>query len=333
MDQRVECRPVGLARLYFLELAGWIKDLHAAQESVCRAFSSLLDEYSMVVPRSRLQLSPRNRRLHGTTALYWAEITTKQVRSKSGKREMRAVPDYLKGDFQKDWAFTKAKRSDLVGRLVDFNRRRLALNAASSAVISAIERVRVATVRRFPLQLAAAGIKSCLDPYTVKELPEVPAELFPPGLAPRLSQFLRSGWIAAFSLALAEEEACELALEVSNNPSAADKVRIDLTDRRKPGFLRHVRWVFIPTGTTYPKLTDMLMRTLHLREGVRPVLSSKERKRRRIEKALAKSADTLDSIRKKCDEVQLVVSRGLAEAKRILLEATSQSCSAPRAAS
>lgn len=333
MDQRIEFSPAGLARLYFLELADLVKDLHAARESVCRVFSSLLDEYSLVVPRSRLQLSPKNRSLHGTTALYWSELKTIQVKTKSGKLETRIVPDHLDGEFRKEWAFTKAKRSDLVGRLADFDRRRLALNAASSAVISAMDRLRVATVRKFPLKSAAVGIKSCLDPYTVKEVPEAPVELFPPGLPPRLSQFLRSGWIATFSLALAEDEACELALEVSNNPSAADKVRIDLTDRKKPGFLRRLRWVFIPTRTTYPKLTDRLMRKLHLREGVRPVLSSKERKRRRIEKAIAKAAGSLDSIRKKCEQAQLVVSKGLAEAKRILLDANSQSCSAPRVAS
>jgi hypothetical protein len=201
---------------------------------------------------------------------------------------------------------------------VDFNRRREALNAASRAVMSALDHLRKATLRRFPPKSAADGIKSCLDPYTVIELPSLPAEFFPAGLPPRLSQCLRSGWTPAFSLALAEHEVCDLAREVSGNPSV-DGLRLDLSERKPPNLLRSTRWIFTPSGGTYPKLTDRLMRELHLREGVRPVLSMKERKRRRIEKALARSAGTLDSIRKTCEAAQLVVTAKLAEAKRILV--------------
>lgn len=331
MDRIVECTPEGVARLYFLDLAGWAKDLHAARESVCRVLSSLLEDYGIVFPRSRLQLSPKNRPLHGPTALYWAEIRTVRVRSKSRSPEMRRVPKHLKG-FHPDWAFTKAKRSDRRDRLVDFNRRRLALNAASRAVMSALDHLRRATVRRFTLISAAAGIKSCLDPYTLIELPPPPVEFFPPGLPPRLSQCLKSGWIAAFSLALAEDEVCDLALEVSRNPSV-DGLRLDLSERKKPNLLRSTRWVVTPTGATYPTLNNRLMRKLHLREGVRPVLSMKERKRRRIEKALVRTAGTLDSIRKTCEAAQLVVSAKLAEAKRILVPGTPSEMSAtPRVA-
>jgi hypothetical protein len=95
MDRIVECTPEGVARLYFLDLAGWVKDLHAARESVCRVLSSLLEEFSTVFPRSRLQLSPKNRPLHGPTALYWAEIAAVRVKSKSrstSRGSMRTGP-------------------------------------------------------------------------------------------------------------------------------------------------------------------------------------------------------------------------------------------------
>ena len=48
-------------------------------------------------------------------------------------------------------------------------------------------------------------------------------------------------------------------------------------------------------------------------------MSLKERKRRRLAKALARTAGALNAIREKCDEAQIAVSEGLAEAKVILL--------------
>ena len=70
------------------------------------------------------------------------------------------------------------------------------------------------------------------------------------------------------------------------------------------------------------KLTDQLMRQLHVKEGIRPVMSLKERKRRRVAKSLARAAGAFNSIREKCDAAQVAVSEALAEAKVILLRAS-----------
>lgn len=316
MDQVVQCSAAGTARVYLLPLIGWVRDLHAAHQSISRAFSSLVEEYGQVFPRSRLQLYPRSRPLHGPTALYWGEIVTAKIRTGEAKKVVR----HLSGAFDRRWAFTIAKRSDRVDRLLDFDRRRMALNSASRSVLAAENHLRNATVRKFPTKDPHPVIPSCLDPYITKEVPVFPTELLPSGLAPRLVFFMRSGWILAFALALAEEECADLALEVAKNPSVDGRVRLDLSERRKPSFRVSTRWIFTPTGASYPKLTDRLMRQLRLRESVRPVISLKERKRRRIEKVLSLCTRALDSIRETCEAAQVAASTGLAEAKVILLQ-------------
>jgi len=307
------------ARFYFSDLASWVKDLHSAHLSITSAFSSLLKEYETVFPSSGLQLYPRNRPLHGPTALYWGEIVTLRVRSRLGRLESKKVVRHLTGGFQVGWVFTLAKRSDMSSRFLDFDRRRLALNLASRSVLSALNHLRTATTRRFPPTFPLT-VPSGLDPDLRRQVPEMPADLLPIGLPSRLIQFLRSGWISAFSLALAEEECCELALEIAENPSAKG-LKLDLSDRKKKSVRRHVRWVNTRTGELFSKLTYRLMRTLHLPEGIGPVVSLKERKRRRLEKAFAFSGESLDSIRRKCEAAQIAVSSGLAEAKVILLPA------------
>jgi hypothetical protein len=97
-------------------------------------------------------------------------------------------------------------------------------------------------------------------------------------------------------LAIAEVESHELIGEVGRNPSAGD-LRLDLTERRKPSFSRQIRWIHLPTQAVVEKLTDRLMRQLHVKEGIRPVMSLKERKRRRLAKALARTAGALNAIR------------------------------------
>lgn len=315
MDQVVQCSAASSARMYLLQLIGWVRDLHAAHQSISRAFSSLVDEFGQVFPRSRLQLYPRSRPLHGPTALYWGEIVTAKIRSGETKKVVR----HLSGAFDRKWAFTIAKRSDLVDRLLDFDRRRLALNSASRIVLAAENHLRNATVRKFPTKGPHLVLPSCLDPYIAKEVPAFPVELLPSGLAPRLVYFLRSGWILAFALALAEEECTDLALEVARNPSVDGLIRLDLSERRRPSFRVSTRWIFTPTGANYLKLTDRLMRQLRLRESVRPVISLKERKRRRIEKMLKLCTSALDSILEKCEAAQVATSTGLAEAKVVLL--------------
>jgi hypothetical protein len=109
-----------------------------------------------------------------------------------------------------------------------------------------------------------------------------------------------------------------LAFEIASNPSA-EGLRLEVTDRKHGKFSRQTRWVHTATGEVYPKLTDRLMRQLHLREGVRPVLSLKELKRRRIAKSLTHCGGLLDSIRMKCEDAQRTVSKKLEEAKVILL--------------
>jgi hypothetical protein len=57
------------------------------------------------------------------------------------------------------------------------------------------------------------------------------------------------------------------------------------------------------------------MKLLHVREAVRPVLSQKEIKRRRIAKALFRAARALDLIREKCKAAELALASGIAEAR------------------
>src|SRR5690242_828491 len=66
--------------LYYRDLRSWVRDLHAAHLLISSAFTSLLKEYSEVFPRSKLQLYPRSRPLHGPTALYWGEIVSLRLR-------------------------------------------------------------------------------------------------------------------------------------------------------------------------------------------------------------------------------------------------------------
>jgi hypothetical protein len=307
------------ARLYFYDLARWATDLHEAQARVQNAFASLKREYDDVFPRSKLQIYPRCRPLHGPTALYWGDLVSlRRWDPQTTELETRRVFRYLKGPFQVGWVHTIAKRNDRVDRFQDFDRRRLALNDASRAVLSALAQFRNATARKFPLGSSPALVPSNLDPDVRIPVPEIPEGSPPRTLPPRLAYFLRSAWVGAFTLALAEVESSELVAEVGRNPSAGD-LRLDLTERRKPGFSRQIRWIHVPTRTVIEKLTDRLMRQLHVKEGIRPVMSLKERKRRRLAKSLARTGAALDALREKCQEAQAAFSEGMEAAKVILL--------------
>jgi len=333
MPQGFEGLAESQARLYFFDLVRWAADLHTAQARVQNAFASLKREFDDVFPRSKLQIYPRCRPLHGPTALYWGDLISLRRRDPQTRElETRRVFRYLKGAFQVGWVHTIAKRNDRVDRFQDFDHRRLALNGASRALLSALAQFRNATVRKFPLGSSPTLVPSGLDPDVCIEVPEIPEGSLPRTLPPRLAYFLRSAWVGAFTLALAEVESSELIAEVGRNPSASD-LRLDLTERRKPGFFRRIRWIHVPTGSVIEKLTDRLMRQLHVKEGIRPVMSLKERKRRRLAKSLARTADALDAIREKCQEAQAAFSDGMERAKVILLRTSDGESSTLPAAS
>jgi hypothetical protein len=126
--------------------------------------------------------------------------------------------------------------------------------------------------------------------------------------------------LASFTLALAEEEGYELVCEVASNPSA-EGIRLELLDRKAPSFIRHLRWIHTVSSTIYPSLTYRLVRLLHIKESVRPVLSQKELKRRKIEGRLLRAAKALNLVREKCRAAQLALTEALPEVKTILLSA------------
>jgi hypothetical protein len=320
------------ARLYFFDLVQWASDLHEAQGKVQNAFSSLKREYDDVFPRSKLQIYPRCRPLHGPAALYWGDLVSlRRLNPQTREVETRRVFRHLKGAFQAAWVHTIAKRNDRVDRFLDFDRRRLRLNEASRAVLAALAQFRNATSRKFPLCSSPVLVPSNLDPDVQIEVPEIPEGSLPRSLPPRLTYFLRSGWVGTFALALAEVESNELIAEVGRNPSAGE-LRLDLTERRKPGFSRQIRWVHVPTSTVIEKLTDRSMRQLRVKEGIRPVMSLKERKRQRLAKSLSRTAKSLDALREECQEAQKAVTDGLEAARVILLRTSGRDSSALPAA-
>lgn len=60
--------------------------------------------------------------------------------------------------------------------------------------------------------------------------------------------------------------------------------------------------------------------SIDIKEAVRPVLTQKELKRRRIDSNLAQTAKALELLRERCAAAQLAVSNGLAEAKKSLVQ-------------
>lgn len=310
-----------LGSFYFQDLRTWVKELHGARLAVVGGFAALLRDYDAAFPRSRLRLYPRHRPLHGPTALYWGEIV--QLPWTAG-RAPGGGPKYgiwhKNGNFNPDWAYKIAGCADRVARFRDFERRRLALNDAHKAVLKAFDRLRMATLRRFPRSAASLYVTSGLDPELRREVPPLPEFTAPGELPAWVELALAAGWQGTFSLGLAEEEASALAVEVRENPSA-DALRISLLAPRRSSWVRELVWRHDPTGTTLKKLTERGMRKLHIREGVRPVLALKERKRRRLEAVFARTGGLFDAFRKSAQTAQLAVAIGLAEARVLLLPA------------
>jgi len=317
MDQDFQGLAEAQATLYFQDILGWVKDLDDARKSVCRAFSLLIREYQDLFPRCTLQLFPNRNPCHGPTRLYWGKIRKVLIRTASGIPVRANVVRYMKGQFRAGWVYTVARRSEF-SRFVDFDRRRQALNVASRATIKAFNHLRVVTsgVRRFPP--LPRTIPSSLDPEQPREVPGIPQSAALAGLPPELVHYLRFGWLRAFTLAVAEEECCRLALEVAGNPSA-EGLRLELGEREPSRYARSIRWIHLPTGESFPRLMHSSMIRMNLRKGVRPVLRLKELKRLRISGSLKDSARRLAALRDRSEETQHSVSKALAEAGIILI--------------
>jgi hypothetical protein len=259
--------------------------------------------------------------MYGPVALQWGTLITLKHSSRSPADQFRSekkVPRYLKRPFDRSWAYTFAKRSDLVERFADFDRRALALNGATKAIFQALRHLKTSTIAKFSPHFPPSTMPSLLDPgctWEVPKIPVVPATLEFPA---EYRQFLRSGWLASFTLGVAEEEGYELVREVSLNPSAQG-IRLELLDRNPPSLSRYLRWYHAETEKSFPKLSHRLMAQLGIREAVRPVLTQKESKRRRIQERLLQAARALNGVREKCRAAQLALTFGLAEARTILL--------------
>ena len=310
------------ARFYFQDFLDVVRELHRAQTRISAAFSSLQREFDAFVPRSRLRLYSRCRPTYGPVALNWGFMITlhPSLRSRNGRFRAEAkVPRYLQRPFDRKWVYSIAKRSDLVDRFADFERRALALNDASRVIFLALRHLKTSTLVRFSPNLSPAVLPSYLDPGMSREVPTIPLDPTSLELPAEYRQFLRSGWLASFTLGLAEEEGYELVHEVASNPSA-DGIRLELLESKAPSVVRHLRWIHSPTGALHPALTYRVMRRLHIKEGVRPVLAQKEIKRRKIEGRLIQAAQALNLVRVKCRRAQLALATAMAEAGTILLQ-------------
>jgi len=312
------------ARFYFQDFLEAIRELHRAHTRIPTLFSSLQQEYDAFVPRSRLRLYSHCRPTYGPVALHWGFMITlhPSLRFRNGRfRTDAKVPRYLKRPFDRKWVYSIAKRSDLVDRFLDFDRRSLALNDASKAIFLVLRHLKTSTVVRFSPDLFPAVLPSHLYPGTDREVPKIPIDPTSLELPAEYRQFLRGGWLASFTLGLAEEEGYELVHEVASNPSA-DRIRLELLESKAPSLIRHLRWVHSETSTLHEALTYRLMRHLHLKEGLRPVLAQKEIKRRKIEGRLIQAAVALNLVREKCRAAQLALTAAVASAGTILLQSS-----------
>ncbi len=319
MTRDFEGTAEALARLYFQDILAWLRELYAGTRTISSAFAALQQEYNAMVPRSCLRLYGRCSPEYGPVSIEWGELF--DLRSADERARNIYRPRVIRGlprKFEEDWVFQIAKRSDLLGSFLDFNRRAQALNRAFRAIFRAIRHLKTSTTVKFKAEESPILLPSGLVPETFREVPEFPAECAAPELPAMYRRFLRSGWVAAFSLGLAEEELSVVAREVSRNPSATG-IRLDLSDRSESSYRRRAYWIHEATGNTYPNLTHVRMKKLRIKEAVRPVLTQKELKRRRIAKNLSETAKALDLLRKRCAAAQFAVSTGLAEAKEIRL--------------
>lgn len=222
------------ARFYFQDILRWLMDLYAGYRDLSRAVSSLQREYDSVAPRCRLRLYCTHRRNSTSFSLVWGKLITLPSEVARAKRLPRIkVPKYLGQDFKPEWAFTIAKRSDLRERFLDFNHRAKALNQARAVVHRAFRFVKTSFCRMFKGDLVPSQITSGLDPVGTRVVPNLPLDCHALGLPAMFERFIRSAWIAAFSLGLAEEEMSIVAREVADNPSAAG-IRLEIAESEGP---------------------------------------------------------------------------------------------------
>jgi hypothetical protein len=261
-----------------------------------------------------------HRRNSTSFSLGWGKLITLASAVARAKRLPRTkVPKYMGQNFKPEWAFTIAKRSDLRERFLDFDRRAKAINRARAVVHLAFRFLKTSFCKVFKQASVPACIPSGIDPEGYREVPDLPLDGRALGLPAMFDRFIRSAWMAAYSLGLAKEEISIVAREVADNPSAAG-IRLEIAESKLPTFLRSIYWVHLPTGTEVPKLTHASMRRLRVKEAVRPVLTQKELKRRRIAGSLSETAKALDSLRQRCAAAQAAVSGGLTEAKGIHIQ-------------
>lgn len=307
------------ARFYFQDILGWLKELYASYRHLSRAVSSLEREYDAMVPRCRLRLYCKHRRDSTSFSLVWGKLITLTPEVAKAKRLPRLrVPKELGLEFKPEWAYTIAKRADLRDRFFEFGRRAKALNHARAVVHLAFRYAKTSFIKAFKAVSDPSRIYSTLEPDGYCEVPDLPIDCRALALPAMFDRFIRSAWIAAFSLGLAEEEMSIVAKQVAENPSAAD-IRLEIAERVPPSFLRRIYWIHLPTGTEVSKLTHVAMRKLRLKEDVRPVLTQKELKRRSIAKSLAKTAKALELLREKCAAAQSSVSNALAGMGKTLI--------------
>jgi hypothetical protein len=302
------------AKFYFQDILAWIRGLYVAVRSISSAIAALKKEFDAAVPRSRLILSAKSTQAYGPTSLQWAQL--KSLGSPKNFLGLPAKPKViggLKGKLDPGWAYQIAHRHDQLPRFEEFDLRAAALNRARGSVFKAIRFLQAARVLRCSNANSPGAVPSSLNPDDLREVPAFPPECYAPDMASGFRLFLKGGWIASFTLGMAEEEFNELSGEVSRNPSA-NGVSLELADRSESSFVRQARWVHAHSRTIVPKLTHAMMKRLHIKEAVRPVLHQKELKRERIAERFEAIGGALDRLRQLCTTAQFEMSTGHAAA-------------------
>jgi hypothetical protein len=299
------------ARFYFQDILAWIRGLCVAVRSISSAITTLKKDFDAAVPRSRLILSAKSAKRYGPTSLQWSQLKSLGSSKDSlGMPPRPKVPGGLKGKFDPNWAYQIAHRHDQLPRFEEFDCRAATLNQARRSVFKAVRFLQAARALRCGHPDSPGVVASSLNPDELREVPTFPPDCHALDVPGGFRLFLKGGWIASFSLGMAEEEFNELSGEVSRNPSATG-ISLKLAERSESSFVRQVRWVHAPSRTIIPKLTHSEMKRLHIKEAVRPVLHQKELKRERIDERFEAVGGALDRLRQLYSTAQLAMSTAL----------------------
>jgi len=296
------------ARFYFQDVLAWIRGLFVAVRSISSAIAALKQEFDAAVPRSCLILSAKSTQEYGPTSLQWAKL--KSLGSPKDFLGVSPKPKVIGGLKQKlepGWAYHIAHRHDQLPRFEEFDRRAGMLNKARGSIFKAVRFLQAATTLRCSEADSPGVVASSLNPDDLREVPAFPPECSAPDVPSGFRLFLKGGWIASYTLGLAEEEFNELSGEVLRNPSASG-ISVELSERSESSFVRRVRWVHERSRTNIRKLTHSQMKRLHIKEAVRPVLHQKELKRERIDERFEAVGGSLDRLRQLCTSAQLAMS-------------------------